>query len=353
LNNLNRKEIDNIIPFKTDIKNDERNVEIELIAKSPLLEVKNNISNFLLELDVNVNTRKTYFTQLFCYTNYISDHSIFLPKKRDLIAYKNYLIQEKKLSSNSVRINLVVLRMFYKYLHEEGLYEDIARNIKLPIVNLRIKKEPVSLEMVIDILNLNKDDKSIKNLRNRSLAAILICTSLRPISIVRSSFKDLKQMENPDGGASTVLVVSSKNVLGDEIYNVIPQSCLDLLNEYHNARGELQPDAPLFASLSNNNSNGRMTTRSISKIIKSMITGIFKYEKYSHLDLENYCCYSFRHGSINIALQDCKLQIQNIQKNLSFHRDIRVLTNSYVSRNTHLTNSPEEAIAEKIFNKVG
>lgn len=68
-----------------------------------------------------------------------------------------------------------------------------------------------------------------------------------------------------------------------------------LIRDYLAARGESDPKAPLFASCSDRNNGGRLTTNSISRIIKNHL-------RACGLDSDRLTAHSLRHTGITLAL---------------------------------------------------
>ena len=68
-----------------------------------------------------------------------------------------------------------------------------------------------------------------------------------------------------------------------------------LIRAYLAERGEQDPKAPLFASLSDRNNGGRLTTNSISRIVKNRL-------RACGLDSDRLTAHSLRHTGITLAL---------------------------------------------------
>ena len=87
------------------------------------------------------------------------------------------------------------------------------------------------------------------------------------MEVIRADVADLRAL-----GDDTVLYIQGKGRDEKTEYIKLSAPVEAAIREYLKLRGETTPDAPLFASMSNNNKGGRMTTRSISRIAKdSMI----------------------------------------------------------------------------------
>ena len=76
---------------------------------------------------------------------------------------------------------------------------------------------------------------------------------------------------------------------------MLTEATLEPINDYLNARQERDPKAPLFASHSNRNNGGRLTTRSISRIVKEAM-------KDAGINSDRLTAHSLRHSAITFSL---------------------------------------------------
>ena len=111
------------------------------------------------------------------------------------------------------------------------------------------------------------------------------------------------------------------------------------LREYLAARGEKDPEAPLFASTSNNNKGQRMTTRSISGIVKAH----FIEAGYNS---DRLTAHSLRHTSVTMAI----LSGQTLPEVQQFARHANISTTMiYNHALDKAKNGCSEAISNAIF----
>ncbi len=94
----------------------------------------------------------------------------------------------------------------------------------------------------------------------------MLRTGLRDIEVTRANVGDVK----PHSGIM-VLFVHGKGRSEKDDFVVLANALLADINRYLDARGHCSPADPLFASTSNRNKGGRLTTRSVSGIVKQAL----------------------------------------------------------------------------------
>lgn len=110
-----------------------------------------------------------------------------------------------------------------------------------------------------------------------------------------------------------VLFVRGKGRSEKDGFAVLADALLADINRYLDARGSHSPADLLFASTSNRNKGGRLTTRSVSGIVKQALRNI-------GLDTERYTAHSLRHTSVTYALM-VGTTLEETQK-IARHADI-------------------------------
>jgi len=110
-----------------------------------------------------------------------------------------------------------------------------------------------------------------------------------------------------------VLFVHGKRCSEKNDFMVLTEALQADINRYLAERKSLSPTDPLFASTSNRNKGGRLTTRSMSGIVKNALRAI-------GLDSEHYTAHSLRHTSVTYALM-AGASVEETQK-MARHSDI-------------------------------
>lgn len=144
--------------------------------------------------------------------------------------------------------------------------------------------------------------------RDYAILSLMLRTGLRDIEVVRADVGDIK----PHSGVM-VLFVHGKGRSEKDDFVVLTDALLADINRYLDARDPHSPADPLFASTSNRNKGGRLTTRSVSGIVKQALRNI-------GLDSERYTAHSLRHTSVTYALM-AGAALEETQK-MARHADI-------------------------------
>ena len=108
-----------------------------------------------------------------------------------------------------------------------------------------------------------------------------------------------------------------------------------MVKNYLNLRGVVADDAPLFASVSRRNFGGRLTTNSISRLVK----GIFRQ---NGIDSEKITAHSLRHTCANTMITN-GVELRRVQEVLR-HRNITV-TQRYLHELDRYNNGGESVVA--------
>ena len=126
--------------------------------------------------------------------------------------------------------------------------------------------------------------------RDFALLNLLVRTGLRTIEVVRANVGDLEPR-----GREVLLWVQGKGRDGKDEFVLLTKETHSPLLEYLSARGSLKETEPLFVSTSHRNANQRLTTRSVSRLVKS-------YLYQQGLASRRLTAHSLRHTAITLAL---------------------------------------------------
>src|SRR5690606_19109890 len=116
-------------------------------------------------------------------------------------------------------------------------------------------------------------------------------TGLRTVELVRANVGDIGVLSGRAG-----LFVHGKGRSDKSEWVKIPESTVDALNDYLAIRGNIKDGAPLFVSLSNNNRNQRLSTRTISNVVKEGLTAV-------GLNSRSLTAHSLRHTTATMLLE--------------------------------------------------
>lgn len=219
-------------------------------------------SRFISFLDAKPKTVETYTRALRQLFNYLSlNGSLQNPTRDDIIAFR----EELKASGHkptTVTNYINATRLFFQWTEQEGLYPNIAAHIKGAKLDRDFKKSYLTSRQVKAVLEKVERD-SLHGLRDYAMLVLMVTGGLRTIEVSRANIGDLRT-----AGDNTVLYVQGKGRDEKTEYIKVDAKVEEALRYYLKARGENNPEAPLFASLSNNSRGQRMTTRAISGVVK-------------------------------------------------------------------------------------
>lgn len=285
------------------------------------------IDAFLISQDIGEGSRRTYGRNLKSFTSWIQENGQGEPGRQTILQYKKAL-EGQGLSPYTINGYMVTVRRFYAWAETEGFYRDITRGIKGVKRAKGFKKDPLTVRQIKDLL-ASIDRDSLEGKRDYALLNLLIRTGLRTIEVARADYGDIRQQ-----GGEAVLWIQGKGRTSKDEFVLLTPETLNPINTYLNARGRVKDNEPLFASLSDRNQGGRLTTRSISRIAKQHLVDI-------GLDNGRLTAHSLRHTAITLSLLG-GATIQEAQT-LARHADVNT-TLIYSHNINRLAQAPERKI---------
>jgi len=285
------------------------------------------MNKFISSQDVGVGSRDTYRRTLKQFILWSTKYQIIYPDREDVLAYKEYL-KDKKLSSLTLSSYLVAVRKFFEWTEGIKLYPNIAKGIKGSRQSRNFKKDPLTIKQVRELLaSINRP--ALRGLRDFAIINLLIRTGLRTIEVVRADIGDIRQESG-----EAVLWVWGKGRDSKDEFVLLTESTLKPLREYLNSRSILNDKEPLFASLSDRNKGNRLTTRTISRIVKNSLRKI-------GLNDNRLTAHSLRHTAITLALKGGA----TIQEAQALGRHANINTTLIYSHNINrVAQAPEKKI---------
>ncbi len=245
-------------------------------------------ARFLSSLDVSPSTRRTYGRALARFTAWAQEKGIKDPTRETILSYKRDL-EEREVSPFTVSAYMVAVRKYFQWLEAERIYPNIAAGIKGAKRARGFRKDPLTVSQVKDLLG-GIDRGDLRGKRDYALLNLLIRTGLRTIEVARADVGDISQ----EGGEAVLWIQGKGREAKDEFVLLTP-STLGPINDYLQERRRPEDTAPLFASLSDRNQGGRLSTRSISRIVKDRLGGV-------GLDSGRLTAHSLRHTAVTLSL---------------------------------------------------
>lgn len=287
---------------------------------------------FISYLDASPKTIDTYTKSIRQLFNYFSFNGITRPEREDILAYKEKL-KASGHKPTTVQNYITACKIFFKWTSQEGYYPNIAEHIKGAKLNRAHKKDYLTSSQVKNILE-SIEKENIQGLRDYAILILMITGGLRTIEVIRADIGDLRTV-----GAFTVLYVQGKGREEKTEYIKISAPVEKAIRMYLQARGTIGETEPLFTSLSNNNKGQRLTTRSVSGIVKERL-------KKAGYDSSRLTAHSLRHTAVTLSLLAGK-DLAEVQQ---FARHVNITTTMiYNHALDKAKNSCSEAITEAII----
>lgn len=289
--------------------------------------------NFISFLDVKEKTADTYRKALKRLFQYFVDNQITQPTRSDLIAFRDELKEVNKAST--VKTYLTATRLFFRWLEQEGLYKNIADKIKGAKVEHGHKKDALTVDQVKDVIDtFTADTEASTAKRDYAIFCLMVTCGLRTIEVVRADLEDLRTL-----GSKTVLYVQGKGKDEKSDYVIITREVEKAIRSYLATRKDTAAKAPLFTSTSNNSKGQRLTTRTISGIVKERL-------KLAGLNSNRLTAHSLRHTAVTLSL----LGGSTLQEARQFARHSNIATTEIYAHNLErIANPCEGIVSSSIF----
>ena len=248
----------------------------------------NTFDRFINYLDASPKTVETYKKALRQFFNYIGVHGIRQPQREDVLAFRDDL-KASGLKPTTVQNYITATRIFFKWTEQEGLYPNIAEHVKGAKLDKNHKKDYLTSRQAKEVLAGVQTD-SEEGLRNYAILSLMVTGGLRTIEVSRADVGDLRTV-----GENTVLFVQGKGREEKTEYIKISAPVEKAIRSYLKARENVEEGQPLFTSTSNNSRGKRITTRTVSAIVKNAL-------KNAGYDSARLTAHSLRHTAITLAL---------------------------------------------------
>lgn len=288
-------------------------------------------SRWIAFIDASPKTVEAYTKGIKYFGEYLSDRGIRQPTRETVIAYRDELKKNHK--PTTVQSYLEAVKLFFQWTEQERLYPNIAAHIKGAKLDSEYKRDYLTTKQVSKLLDAI-DTSTLKGLRDYAVLSLMVTTGLRTISIVRADIGDIRT-----AGDSVALYYQGKGHEEKADYVKIAEPVEDAIRKYLVLRGETDSSAPLFSSISNRNSGGRMTTRSISRVAKDHLIEI-------DLKSDRLTAHSLRHTAATLNLLNGGTVEET--KQLLGHANINT-TLIYSHALERAKNDSENRIAKAIF----
>jgi len=246
------------------------------------------VDRFVSFLDVAPRSVGTYVKALRRLLAYFAGKGIVSPRREDVLAYRESLRLEGKAPS-TIALYMVATRMFFGWLAQEGIYPNVAEHVKGAKIDRAHKKDYLTAPQIRSVLD-GIDRSSLQGLRDYAMVALMAACGLRTVEVSRANIEDLGT-----AGGSSVLYVQGKGRVEKAEYVKVPDAVERAVRAYLAVRGTAEETEPLFASLSRNYKEQRLSTRSISGTVKARMQA-------AGYNSKRLTAHSLRHSAVTLSL---------------------------------------------------
>jgi len=294
----------------------------------------NLLNRFIAYTDVEDTTIKGYATYIRQFIKYLIEHNIKHPTRDDIKAYKEHL-KDTKLTTGTKMQYFRAVKHLFKWLASEGLYPNVADNIKgFKVKNDNTKKESFNEEDIKTIIN-SIDTSTEIGKRNKCIMLVALTGGLRISEMVNIDIQDIQMIKG-----QYVVYIQGKGHTEKDTYKKIIDPVYQAIQEYLSVKNNVKKTDALFTSTSNRALNKRITKESLSSIIKEC----FKKAGY---DTPKLTAHSLRHTS-NTMLFKSGADIYKVQQHAR-HQDPKT-TEIYLHAVEQESDTSEQDIYNQIFN---
>lgn len=282
-------------------------------------------------IDASPKTVDTYSKNIKRFFVYLMENGITQPQREDIVAYRDYLKEDHK--PTTVQGYLAAVKLFFQWTEQERLYPNVAQRVKGAKLDTEHKKDYLTTKQVNRLLGA-VDRGTLQGLRDYAILSVMVTTGLREVSIVNANIGDIRT-----AGDAVALFYKGKGHEEKATYVKLAEPVEEAVRAYLKARGETDPEAPLFSSIANRNNGERMTTRSVSRIAKTRLVNV-------GLESDRLTGHSLRHTAATLNLLNGGT-VEETQQLLD-HANINT-TLIYSHALERAKNNSEERIAKAIF----
>lgn len=322
---------------KNELENSQNNFQRNTSNKQLTFQqnkLEDLFNQFVIFIDATPNTIRTYRGSLKQWFIYLRQNQIIQPTAETVRQYRDYL-QENGKKPTTVKNYIIAVKRFFTWTEEAGLYPNIARHIKSGRLSNNFKKDYLTGYQAKQILN-HIDRSTVKGKRDYAMLVMMLTMGLRTIEVVRANVEDIRTKGN-----TTVLYVQGKGHADKDGLIRMPAHVESAIRDYLSVRRANDLSEPLFTSTSNHNANGRMTTRSIRRIVKTAFIS-------AGYDSPRLTAHSTRHTAATLSL----LNGATLQQTQELLRHRNIGTTEIYAHNIDVTTNPAaNDVEEAIFGK--
>lgn len=302
------------------------------------LTFNNNLFvRFMQYTDVKETTLKGYAVCIRQFARWMQEQGITAPQREDIKQYKAHL-EAHDFTAGTKAQYLRAVKHFFKWTASEGLYPNIADNIKGAKVKQDNTKKEAFLESDIKTILESIDTSTEAGKRNYCMILLSVIGGLRIIEMQRANIDDMQTIK----GQRVLYIQGKGRDEKDEYIKLIPEVA-SAIDDYLACKGEYKKADPLFTGTGNRAKGQRLEEPSISRIIKTAFKG-------AGYDCKKLTAHSLRHTS-NTLLFKAGADLYTVQHHAR-HSDPKT-TEIYIHALDREKDQSEQKIYNQIFNPNG
>ena len=267
------------------------------------------IEFFLTVSNTSEKTKETYKRNIKPFLKFIEEQNQTLITATNLtIIYYRKMLKDQGKKPSTVNAYLAVIKAVYKVMASFKMCDNITESIKSEKVSKSGTKSALTLEQTQRLLQDPAEGATEQELRDTAILNLCALKGLRTIEIARANIEDIHEEQG-----ETYLKVQGKGHNDKDTEVKLQYDVLAPLIRYLEKRKCTAPKAPLFASVAHRNAGGRMTTNSISRLVKNAL-------RANGLNSNRLTAHSLRHTAVTLALKE-GAKIDEVRK-LARHTNI-------------------------------
>jgi integrase/recombinase XerC len=279
-------------------------IEAEVLEAGAVTKAGDSFRNlyqrFVDYVDAAPKTIATYRQNLKPFVSYIMASGTTSPSRDTIRSYRDHL-QASGLKAATIKSYMAVVKVFFSWLDNEGLFPNVAKSIKTPKAAATHTSDYLTPVQAANLLKTIKDTHTKAAARDYVMCNLVLALGMRTIEIERANVGHLHQKNG-----MWFLEIHGKG--GKNVAKKIDDGVAAMLLEYLQGRGAVPEDAPLFAATSNHQgTEGRIPAKSISRIIKGHLV-------HAGINSSRITAHSLRHTAAMFKLKACNGNLKETQE---------------------------------------
>lgn len=296
------------------------------------------VARFVAYCDVKQTTIDGYAVALRHFANWIRSPQ---PGREDIRAYKEYLATAtsetgKPFKAGTQARYLRAVKLFFKWTAAEGLYPNIADNIKPAKIRMATRhRDALTAEDARRVLD-SIDRSSEAGKRDYALMLLCITCAFRMVELHRANIEDIQTI----AGRPWLYVQGKGRDEKDEKLELAPE-VYEAIEDYLAERKPGSKTEALFTGTSNRAKGQRITEPGLSRIVKDIL-------RSAGYDSERITAHSLRHTGITLCTKAGKSlrQVQEYARHAN-----PATTEIYIHDNQQAQEHYSEAVYKQIYGR--